>query len=239
MFAQHGASSPLLANVLLHYVFDLRVQQWRGRNARGDVVVVRFADDLVVGFEHRTDAEQFLAALRERFAKFSLEPHAEKTRLIEFGRTVARDRARRGLGRPETFDFLGFTHISGKSRKGGFQLQRHTMRKRMRAKLLEVNTELQQRRHRPIREQGEWLASVVRGQCAYYAVPTNSRAVQRFRTGVVRHWRRALEKCGQKHRLRWQRMNHLVNRSLPPARIAHPWPDTRFDVRTRAKNPVR
>ncbi len=234
-----SVASPLLANVYLHYVFDLWVRQWRGRHATGDVIVVRYADDLVVGFEHRDDAEQFLTALRERFAKFGLELHADKTRLIEFGRNVAAARAERGVERPETFDFLGLTHVCGKSRKGRFQLQRRTMSKRMRAKLSEVNAELQRRRHRPIREQGEWLASVIRGHCAYYAVPTNARSVQRFRTAVVRHWRRALKKCGQKHRLRWQRMNLLVSRWLPPARIAHPWPDARFDVRTRGKSPVR
>ena len=228
-----GASvSPLLANVYLHYVFDRWARQWRGRHARGDVVVVRFADDFVVGFEHLGDAKQFLRDLRERFAKFNLELHPEKTRLIEFGRFAARDRAARRLGKPETFDFLGFTHICAKSRNGYFLLRRVTIAKRMRAKLREVKAELMRRRHEPVPEQGRWLASVVRGHLAYYAVPGNSRAVRAFRTQVTRHWCKALRRRSQRHRLNWERMNRLSKRWLPPARVLYPYPEVRFDART-------
>lgn len=237
--APQGATvSPLLSNLYLHYVLDLWVEQWRRRHARGDVIVTRFADDFVVGFQHRTDGEQFLAALRERFAKFSLELHPEKTRLLEFGRYAAPNRARRGLGKPETFDFLGFTHTCAKTRNEGFRLGRLTMRKRMRNKLREVSAELKRRRHHPISEQGQWLGSVVRGHLAYYAVPCN-RAVGAFRTQVTRHWFRWLRRRSHKTRLDWRRMGRLADRWLPPARVQHPWPDERFDRRTRGKSPVR
>jgi group II intron reverse transcriptase/maturase len=169
--APQGATvSPLLSNLYLHYVFDLWVQQWRTRHARGNVVAVRFADDFVVGFELRADAERFLVELRERLAQFSLELHAEKTRLLEFGRFAAANRGRRGDGKPETFDFLGFTHVCAKTRWGRFQLKRRTMRLRMRAKLSAVNTELRRRRHDPVPEQGRWLGSVVRGRSMGWSV---------------------------------------------------------------------
>ena len=208
-----GASvSPLLANVYLHYVFDQWAEWWRRRHARGDVIIVRFADDFIVGFEHQGDAKQFLQDLRERFAKFSLELHPGKTRLIEFGRFAAERRAARGLGKPETFDFLGFTHICGKTREGRFWLRRITISKRLRAKLREVNDQLKRRRHQPIPEQGRWLGSVVRGHLAYYAVPGNVRAVRSFRTQVTRHWCAALRNRSQRHRLTWDRMNRLATR---------------------------
>ena len=235
-----GASvSPLLANVYLHYVFDQWAEWWRRRHARGDVIIVRFADDFIVGFEHQGDAKQFLQDLRERFAKFSLELHPGKTRLIEFGRFAAERRAARGLGKPETFDFLGFTHVCGKTREGRFWLRRITISKRLRAKLREVNDQLKRRRHQPIPEQGRWLGSVVRGHLAYYAVPGNVRAVRSFRTQVTRHWCAALRNRSQRHRLTWDRMNRLATRWLPPARILHPYPDMRFDARTRGRSPVR
>jgi RNA-directed DNA polymerase len=228
-----GASvSPLLANVYLHYVFDRWARQWRRRHARGDVVVVRFADDFVVGFEHKGDAKQFLHDLRERFAKFGLELHPDKTRLIEFGRFAASNRTARGLGKPETFDFLGFTHICGKAKSGAFWLRRITVSKRLRAKLKQVKGQLKRRRHLPIPDQGRWLASVVRGHLAYYAVPGNFRAVSAFRIQVSRHWLWALRRRSQRHRLNWERMNRLVARWLPPARILHPYPEVRFDGRT-------
>ena len=189
---QGATVSPLLANVYLHYVLDLWAHQWRRRHAQGDVVIVRFADDFIAGFEHHSDAERFQAELRERFAKFALELQAEKTRLIEFGRTAAQRRMARGLGRPETFDFLGFTHISGKTRHGRYALKRITISKRMRAKLRVVKDELMRRRHLPIPEQGQWLGSVVRGHLAYYAVPGNSDAIVVFRKRVTRHWYRVL-----------------------------------------------
>ena len=206
---QGASASPLLANVYLHYVLDLWAEQWRGRHAHGDVVIVRWADDFIVGFEHREDAERFLADLRERFAEFCLGLNAEKTRLIEFGRHAVRNREARGLGRPETFDFLGFTHICGKTRKGRFMLKRKTIKKRMAAKLREVKTSLMARRHLPIPEQGRWLASVVRGHLAYYAVPGNIDTVTAFRTQAIRHWHRALKRRSQRHRLDWERMNRL------------------------------
>ena len=224
-----GASvSPLLANVYLHYVFDLWAGWWRNRYARGDMIVVRFADDFIAGFEHRRDAERFLAELRGRFAKFGLELHPGKTRLIEFGRLAAQRRARQGLGKPETFDFLGFTHICGKTRQGRFLLKRITISKRMRAKLKAVNDQLKQRRHQPIPVQGRWLASVVGGHMAYYAVPGNIKAVAAFRDQVTRHWRRALRRRSQKTRANWAQMNRVAARWLPPARVMHPYPEARF-----------
>jgi len=236
-----GASiSTLLSNVYLHYVFDLWVHQWRGRQARGEMIVVRFADDAVVGFEHRDDAERFLADLRERFAEFNLELAEEKTRLIEFGRFAARDRKNRGLPKPETFEFLGFTHACGKTRKTGrFALKRVTSKERLRAKLREVKTELMRRRHDPIPDQGRWLASVVRGHSNYYAVPGNIDAVAAFHNQAVRHWRRALRRRSQRTRLTWERMKRLDRRWLPTDRIMHPWPDLRFDARTQGRSPVR
>ena len=227
-----GSASPLLANVYLHYVLDRWVWQWRRRHARGDVIIVRWADDFVVGFEHLGDAKQFLKDLHERFAKFSLELHAGKTRLIQFGRFAAQNRKERGLAKPETFDFLGFTHICGKGRSGHFWLRRITISKRMRAKLHEVNDQLKRRRHLPVPEQGQWLASVVRGHFAYYAVPGNVRAINAFRIQVTRHWFKALRRRSQRHRLNWERMNRLAMHWLPPARILHPYPEVRFAVRT-------
>src|SRR5664280_2586962 len=235
-----GASvSPLLANVYLHYVLDLWVQQWRNRHAHGNVVIVRWADDFIVGFEHQDDAERFHTDLRARLAEFGLALNTEKTRLIEFGRFAARDRKARGLGRPETFDFLGFTHICAKTKKGRFKLKRITISKRMRAKLREVKTELMRRRHLPIPDQGQWLASVVRGHCAYYAVPDNGDAVRAFRDQAAKHWYRALRRRSQRNRLDWKRMNRLVTRWLPRVRVLHPWPDERFDARTQGRSPVR
>jgi len=228
-----GASvSPLLANVYLHYVLDWWVDWWRSRHAQGDVIIVRWADDFIVGFEDEREARQFLTELRERFAKFGLELHPDKTRMIEFGRHAAWKRAKRGLGKPETFDFLGFTHICTKSRKGRFWVKRITIAKRVRAKLREVKDQLQRRRHQPIPEQGQWLRSVVQGHLAYYAVPGNTGTVAAFRTQVTRHWLKALRRRSQRGRLTWERMNRLANRWLPPARVKHPFPDVRFAART-------
>lgn len=235
-----GASvSPLLANVYLHYVFDTWAHQWRRQHTHGDVIIVRWADDFVVGFQHEGEAQRFLADLRERFARFGLELAADKTRLIEFGRFAAQNRERRGLGRPETFAFLGLTHICAKSRNGRFVLKRVTVAKRMRSKLHELREEIMRRGHQPIPEQGRWLASVVRGHLAYYAVPGNIHAVSVFRDLVIRHWRRALRRRSQRTRLNWERMNRIVTRWLPRACIQHPWPDVRFDARTQGRSPVR
>ena len=236
---QGASASPLLANVYLHYVFDLWADQWRRRHARGDVVITRFADDFVVGFEHRSDAERFWRDLRDRLAKFSLELNAEKTRLIRFGRFAARQCRQRGLGKPETFRFLGFTHICGKSRSGRFQLKRITDSKRSRAKLRALRGELLKRRDQPVPEQGRWLASVLRGHANYYGVPGNQRALYAFRSEVVRLWRRALRRRSQRARLTWARMQRLRDRWLPFLQIRHPWPDVRFDARTQGRSPVR
>ena len=229
---QGASASPLLANVYLHHVFDLWADWWRRRRAHGDVIIVRWADDFIVGFEHEEDARRFLAELRGRFAKFGLELHPGKTRLIEFGRNAARNRAARGQGKPETFDFLGFTHICAKSRTGRFWLKRITISKRMRAKLRAVNDQLKRRRHQPIPVQGQWLRSVLQGHFAYYAVPGNSDAISGFRFQVTRHWFKALRRRSQRTRLNWGRMNRLAKRWLPPAHVKHPFPEVRFAART-------
>jgi group II intron reverse transcriptase/maturase len=237
--AQGASVSPLLSNVFLHYVFDLWADQWRRRNARGDVILVRFADDFLAGFEHREDAERFLADLRERFAEFGLGLHPEKTRLIEFGRFAVRNRARRGDRKPETFDFLGFTHICATNRRGGFKLKRVTSKKKLRAKLKSVKTEMRRRRHLPIPEQGRWLASVLNGHYRYYAVPDNSEALRGFRARVIRHWQRALSRRSHKGQITWDRATRLAARWLPQPRVLHPWPQARFDARTQGRSPVR
>jgi group II intron reverse transcriptase/maturase len=236
---QGATISPLLANVYLHYVLDLWVQQWRRRVAHGEVFVVRYADDFVLGFQHEGDAARFLVDLRERLERFGLEVHPDKTRLLRFGKLAAASRRARGEGKPETFDFLGFTHICGKSRAGKFLLLRHTSNKRMRTKLKALRQELLRRRHRPVPEQGQWIESVVRGYFAYHAVPTNIEQMVSFRTQVVRHWLRALRRRSQRHRLDWVRMNRLATRWIPPARVRHPYPWDRFDDRTRGRSRVR
>ncbi len=237
--AQGASVSPLLSNVYLHYVFDLWADQWRRRHARGEVVLSRFADDYVVGFEHREDAERFLADLRDRFARFGLELHPEKTRLIEFGRYAAENRARRGDRKPETFDFLGFTHICAKTRNGRFKLKRITIKKKMRAKLSSVKAEIRRRWHHSIPEQGCWLASVLAGHYRYYGVPDNIRALQAFREAIIRLWLKALRRRSQRSGMTWERIRRFAERWLPTARIHHPWPTTRFDARTLGRSPVR
>ena len=227
---QGSVISPLLANIYLHYVFDLWAARWRRCEATGDMVVVRYADDLVVGFEHEDDARRFLVAMRARFEEFMLSLHPDKTRLIEFGRFAATNRGKRGLGKPETFSFLGFTFICGKSRQGRFLLKRKTRRDRMRTKLEDIKVELQRRMHWPIPEQGEWLRQVVTGHFAYYAVPTNIRALTAFRLCVTNLWRRTLERRSQRRRLVWERTAKLSDAWLPIPRILHPWPDRRFAV---------
>jgi RNA-directed DNA polymerase len=236
--AQGASVSPLLSNVFLHYVFDLWADQWRRRYARGDVILVRFADDYVAGFEHREDAERFLADLRGRFAEFGLELHPEKTRLIEFGRFAAQNRERRNDRKPDTFDFLGLTHICAEDRHGRFKLKRVTSKKKMRAKLKSVKTEMRRRMHLPIPEQGRWLARVLQRHFNYYAVPDNSEALRGFREAVIRLWRKAPARRSQKGRITWERLRRLADRWLPRPRILHPWPSVRFDARTRGRSPV-
>ena len=228
---QGAVISPLLANIYLHYVFDLWVRQWRGREAKGKVIVVRYADDIVAGFELESDARRLLDAMRERFEQFGLELHGKKTRLMEFGRFAADRRKRRGQGKPETFTFLGFTFICGKSRSGSYQLQRKTRTERMRDKLSEIKTQMRKRMHASIPEQGKWLRSVVTGFFAYHAVPTNQRALSAFRYHVVELWRKSLRRRSQKTNLTWERMTQLVNDWLPTPRILHPWPEQRFAVK--------
>jgi group II intron reverse transcriptase/maturase len=230
---QGGSASPLLANVYLHYVFDLWAQAWRRKRAQGDMIVVRFADDIVVGFQRRSDAERFWAELTERFRKFALELHSDKTRLLEFGPFAAVNRKKRGGGKPETFHFLGFTHICGKKRSNGrFTVLRQTMRKRLQAKLNEVKIELRRRMHAPIPEVGQWLRAVVSGHFRYFGVPMNSPALHlfRFQTGWL--WHRALSRRSQNGRVTWDRMRRLIDCWLPPVRVHHDYPLRRMGVIT-------
>ena len=216
---QGATISPLLANVYLHYALDLWVDWWRRSHARGDMIYVRYGDDTIIGFEYRSDANGFLADLRVRLAKFALELHSEKTRLIEFGRFAAQHRKARGLGAPETFNFLGFTHICDKDKSGRFWIRRITISKRLRAKLSEVKHELMQRRHQPIPEQGRWVRSVVQGHLNYYAVPGNHNAIEACCKQITRHWYKALRRRSQRKRLTWGRMTRLAQRWVPPARV--------------------
>ena len=236
---QGGSISPLLANLYLHYVFDLWAQRWRKKQARGDVVVVRFADDFVGGFEHREEAAQFLTELRERFAKFGLTLHPDKTRLIEFGRFAADHRGRRGDGKPETFNFLGFTHSCGKTRRGRFTVLRQTVRQRWQAKLKAVKAELRRRLHEPLSAVGAYLRSVVLGHVRYYGVPMNGSSIGAFRTAIGRLWWWALKRRSQSHHLPWERMRRHIDRWLPPVRICHPYPLVRFGVVTQGKSRMR
>jgi RNA-directed DNA polymerase len=227
---QGSVISPLLANVYLHYSFDLWAGRWRRREATGDMIIVRYADDFIVGFQHESDARHFLDEMRERLGKFALSLHPEKTRLIEFGRFAAERRKRRGLGKPETFNFLGFTFICGKTRSGKFQLQRKTRRDRMQVKLRKIKATLRRCMHQPIPEQGKWLGRVVGGYFNYHAVPTNARALNVFLHHVTDLWRRTLRRRSQKDRITWARMTQLVDAWLPKPIILHPWPSDRFAV---------
>jgi RNA-directed DNA polymerase len=228
---QGSVISPLLANIYLHYVLDLWAERWRRREATGDMIIVRYADDIIVGFQHETDVRRFLDAMRDRLKEFSLSLHPEKTRLIEFGRNAAANRKRLVLGKPETFNFLGFTFMCGNTRQGKFQIKRKTRRDRMRAKLEEIKRELRRRMHQPIPVQGKWLAQVVMGYFRYHAVPTNGRALTAFRLQVTILWRRALRRRSQKDRTAWNRITKLADAWLPKPRILHPWPDKRFAVK--------
>jgi RNA-directed DNA polymerase len=230
--AQGSVISPLLANVFLHYVLDLWADQWRNRHASGSVIIVRYADDFVMGFQNRSDAERCLRELRRRLEQFGLQLHPEKTRLIEFGRFAADRRARRGQGKPETFNFLGFTHYCGTTRDGSFTIERKSIAKRMRAKLQEINLQLRRRMHDTVNELGWWLRSVVRGWFNYHAVPGNFRCLKQFRAQVERHWLRALRRRSQKGRKwTWERMARLIRRWLPKPKILHPYPSQRLIVR--------
>src|SRR3984957_10357054 len=227
---QGSVISPLLANIYMFYAFDLWAERWRRREATGDMIIVRYADDFIVGFEHEADARRFLDEMRERLGKFALTLHPEKTRLIEFGRYAADSRKRRGLGKPETFNFLGFTFISGKSRRGSFLVKRKSRRDRLRAKLQAIKQELRQRMHQPIPQQGKWLKQVVAGYFRYHAVPTNSRALATFRAEVARRWWRLLNRRSQRGNPTWARITKLANDWLPRPRILPPWPNHRCAV---------
>jgi len=236
---QGGSVSPMLANVYLHYVFDLWVERWRRRQAAGEVIVVRFCDDFVVGFQYQQDAVGFLEALNKRLRKFNLNLHEDKTRLIEFGRFAVQNRKRQGKGKPETFDFLGFTHICGKTRKGKFAVLRYTIAKRMRAKLMEIKGELRRRLHWPVPIVGKWLRVVLLGHYRYYGVPGNFRKIGAFKYHISLLWFRTLRRRSQRYRLIWERMSRLINRWLPRPRICHTYPDLSLYVKTRGKSPVR
>jgi group II intron reverse transcriptase/maturase len=225
---QGSVVSPLLANIYLHYAFDLWVNVWRKKWAQGEVVVIRYADDTIVGFQYQTEADRFLANLRERLAMFGLELHPDKTRRIEFGRFAEENRKRRGEGKPETFDFLGFTHISGKNSLGRFSVKRATIRKRMRAKLRQIKQELNQRMHDPVAQTGGWLHSIVQGYFNYYAVPGNLDNLAVFRNRLLGLWWRSLRRRSQKDRVTWTRMLALRGRWLPDPRVLHPYPAVRF-----------
>jgi group II intron reverse transcriptase/maturase len=233
---QGAVISPLLANVYLHYVLDLWVQQWRKRHATGEVIIVRYADDFVMGFEYRSDAQRFQGELEARMQSFGLEMNAEKTRLIEFGRFATGNRQSRGEGKPETFDFLGFTHICAKSLKGGrFMVKRKTVAKRLRRKVKEVSKRLNGMRHKPVPDQARWLRGVIQGYFNYHAVPGNRDALDAFRTLLVRAWHRSLRRRSQKaRRLTWDRMEKLIERWLPRPRILHPYPNQRLCVIPKA-----
>jgi len=225
---QGSVISPLLANVYLHYAFDLWVNVWRQKWARGEVVVIRYADDSIAGFQYQTDADRFLENLRKRLAKFGLELHPDKTRRIEFGRFAGENRKRRGEGKPETFDFLGFTHISGKNSLGRFMVRRTTIRKRMRSKLRQIQQQLRQRMHDPVPRTGKWLQSVVHGHFNYYAVPGNLKSLGMFRDRVLALWWRTLRRRSQKRRISWTRILALAQSWLPQPSTLHPFPDARF-----------
>jgi group II intron reverse transcriptase/maturase len=236
---QGGSVSPLLANIYLHYVLDLWAEQWRHRRAKGDVIIVRYADDIVFGFQYCSEAQRFLEGLRKRLGEFNLELHGDKTRLIEFGRFAAENRRRKGRGKPETLDFLGFTHICGQNRDGKFIVLRHTIRKRQRAKLNEIKRELRRRLHIPIPEVGRWLRTVLRGHYNYYGVPNNGRAINAFRFYVARLWFSSLRRRSQRTRINWARMGRLAKRWLPYPKIQHPYPGQRLHVFTQGRSPVR
>ena len=225
---QGAVISPLLANIYLHYVFDLWVDRWRKRQAYGDVIVVRYADDTVLGFQYQPEADRFLDDLRQRLAKFGLELHPDKTRRIEFGRYAQERRKKRGEGKPETFDFLGFTHISGKYRSGTFMVRRRTIAKRLRSRLREIKQRLRRRRHEPVALTGEWLRSVVQGYFNYHAVPGNLDSLRTFRTRLTQLWHAQLLRRSHRRRLTWERMNRLADRWPPTPRVLHPGPITRF-----------
>jgi group II intron reverse transcriptase/maturase len=229
---QGGVASPLLANVYLHYVLDVWSQAWRHDFAKGEMYVVRYVDDFVAMFQKEADARRYWHDLAERLSKFKLELHPDKTRLVDFGRFATQNRKAKGLPKPATFDFLGFTHICGKTHEGKFSIYRYTIRKRLLAKIQSMKTEIQQRQHEAVAETGKWLSSVIRGYVNYFGVPSNYRALGRFRDALIWHWFRTLKRRSQRDKMTWDRMNQLAEYMLPKVRIVHPYPSTRFGVQT-------
>jgi RNA-directed DNA polymerase len=229
---QGAVISPLLANIYLHYVFDLWAHRWRGQHAKGDVIVIRYADDTIVGFQYEGEARTFLSALQDRLRQFGLTENPQKTRLIEFGRFAELRRQRRGLGRPETFDFLGFTHCCSKTRQGYFKILRLTMKKRIRATLAAIRVKLKRKLHDPVAQVGHWLKRVVQGYFNYHAVPDNLRRLQGFRDEVCRAWLQSLRRRSQRHRMTWVRFQRLIDRYVPRCRQQHPYPSQRNRVTT-------
>lgn len=236
---QGAVISPLLANIYLHYVLDTWAQQWRRRQAKGDVIIVRYADDSVMGFQHEGDAKRFLADMAERLAHFGLSLHPDKTRLIRFGALAAAQSRRLGLGKPASFDFLGFTHCCGKTQRGRFKIVRLTVKKRMRATLKSIREALLRRRHEPVAVTGRWLRRVVQGYFNYYAVPGNLRRLSGFKEEVRRAWRFALSRRSQRSRMDWARFERISRRAMPKVHTIHPYPDKRFDVTTRGRSRMR
>jgi len=236
---QGGCISPLLANIYLHYVLDTWIHEWRTKECRGDVIVVRYADDFVMGFEDRAEAERCLEALRERLRGYGLALHPDKTKLIEFGRHTIEDDSDGGPGKPKTFNFLGFTHISARGRTGRFRVERRTMKKRMRAKLREIKLELRRRMHEPIPEVGKWLGSVVKGHMQYYGVPLNWKALSSFRWRIGWLWQKTLNRRSHKANVTWDRMKRYIKRWLPEPKICHPFPSQRLGVKIQGRSPVR
>ncbi|MGS0740476.1 reverse transcriptase domain-containing protein [Glaciimonas sp. GG7] len=235
---QGAVISPLLANIYLHYALDLWAHQWRKRQAAGDVILVRYADDSVMGFQYEDVARRFLAEMRERLTKFKLALHPDKTRLIRFGRYAVQQCRERGIRKPETFDFLGFTHCCGQHKRG-FMIVRLTIKKRMRATLAAIRATLMRRRHEPMPVVGRWLKRVIKGYFNYHAVPGNLRRLDGFRSEVCRAWRHALLPRSQRHNLPWDRFNRLTRKYLPPCRVAHPFPSERFYVNTFGRSRMR
>ena len=236
---QGGSASPLLANIYLHYAFDLWANKWKKTKAKGDVIMIRFADDILTGFQYRHEAERFVKELRQRFFKFNLQLHPIKTRLIEFGRYADARRKERGKSKPDTFNFLGFTHICSRSRQGKFMVLRKTESARMRSKLLQIKAELRKRLHWRLSDVGKWLKSVLNGHYRYYGVPWNGKKLSRFRWILMRLWYKSLRRRSQKHKMTWERMYRISDRWLPMPFICHPYPSMRLCVNTRGRSPVR
>lgn len=236
---QGGSISPLLANIYLHYVMDLWTQQWRTKKAQGELIIVRYADDAVLGFQHNMDCERYLAELKDRLAQFGLSLNLQKTRLLEFGRYAIPNRANRGEGKPETFDFLGFTHICGKTLQGNFTIIRHTIKKRLRTKVLLIKEELRKRMHMRIADTGKWLTRVLAGHYRYYGVSGNLDTMEQFRYQILVRWFSILKRRSQQRTLKWTDMDKIARQWLPRPKVYHDHPLERFGVITQGRSRMR